>query len=97
MSGNNLIVVGGSCVNSVAADLLTVSAGTCGSGWSAATGLGEGDYVVQTFAQSDGKVATLVAGWSQEDTASAATFLANGADVSTAADSRYVNGAPKSA
>jgi len=93
MSGNNLIVVGGSCVNSVAADLLGVSAGTCGSDWSAATGgLGEGDYVVETFDQSNGKVATLVAGWSTEDTSSAATLLANG-EVSTSVGSRYVNGA----
>jgi len=91
LSGNNLIVVGGSCVNSVAADLL-LGAG-CGDSWTAATGLGEGDYLVETFSQANGKVATLVAGWSQEDTASAATFLANGADVMTDADSRYVNGA----
>lgn len=91
LSGNNLIVVGGSCVNSVASDLL-LGAG-CGDSWTAATGLGEGDYLVETFSQTNGKVATLVAGWSQEDTASAATFLANSADVSTDADSRYVNGA----
>lgn len=75
MSGKNLIVVGGSCVNSAASTLLG-NAG-CGSSWTAATGAGSGDWIIQTFANpwANSKVATLVAGWEQGDTANAATYL----------------------
>jgi hypothetical protein len=77
MSTKNLVVVGGTCVNSVAADLLGVADSTCGSAWTTATGTGAGEYVIQTFANpwSGSKVATLVAGWAQADTANAATYL----------------------
>ena len=90
MAENNLIVVGGSCVNSVAASLLN-GAG-CESSWEAATDAGVGQYVVETFAQDNGKIATLVAGWNAEDTADAATFLTTG-EVSTDAGSKYIDGA----
>ncbi len=76
MSGKNLIVVGGSCVNSAAKSLLGDSA-ECGASWDAATGAGQGEWIIQTFANPWGpnKVATLVAGWETEDTQSAATHL----------------------
>lgn len=77
MASKNLIVVGGSCVNSIAASLLGVSDSTCGSAWTSATGTGAGEYVIQTFDSewASGKVATLVAGWAQSDTANAANYL----------------------
>jgi hypothetical protein len=76
MSGKNLIVVGGSCVNTAASTLLGGSAG-CGASWTAATGAGSGEWIIQTFANpwASSKVATLVAGWEQGDTANAATYL----------------------
>jgi hypothetical protein len=76
MSGKNLIVVGGSCVNTAASTLLGGSAG-CGASWTAATGAGSGEWVIQTLANpwASSKVATLVAGWEQGDTANAATYL----------------------
>jgi len=76
MSGKNLIVVGGSCVNSAASTLLGGSAG-CGASWTAATGAGSGEWIIQTFANpwASSKVATLVGGWEQGDTANAATYL----------------------
>lgn len=76
MSGKNLIVVGGSCVNTAASTLLGGSTG-CGASWTAATGAGSGEWVIQTFANpwASSKVATLVAGWEQGDTANAATYL----------------------
>ncbi|MEK6924777.1 MAG: hypothetical protein AABW71_00890 [Nanoarchaeota archaeon] len=75
MSGKNLIVVGGSCVNSAASTLLS-NAG-CGASWTAATGAGSGEWIIQTFANpwASSKIATLVAGWEQGDTANAATYL----------------------
>lgn len=75
MSSKNLIVVGGSCVNSAASTLLS-NAG-CGASWTAATGAGSGEWIIQTFANpwANSKIATLVAGWEQGDTANAATYL----------------------
>jgi hypothetical protein len=70
----NLIVVGGTCVNGVAAQLLGVTKPTCGTDWTAETDVGAGQYLIQSFSRS-GKVATLVAGWEMADTANAATYL----------------------
>jgi hypothetical protein len=71
-SGKNLVVVGGSCVNTVAADLLGLSSGACGADWETATGVGTGSYLIQTFSRTGGKVATLVAGYTAGDTTNAA-------------------------
>ncbi len=88
MSSKNLIVIGGSCVNTAASTLLGASAG-CGSTWTAATGASSGDWIIQTFANpwSSSKVATLVAGWETSDTANAATYLTT-KDVSTVVGSK---------
>ena len=75
VSGKNLIVVGGSCVNSVAADLLKVSSPTCGADFTTATGVGSGQYLIETFTRTGGKVATLVAGYNAGDTTNAAKAL----------------------
>ncbi|MFA6023269.1 MAG: hypothetical protein WC781_04230 [Candidatus Pacearchaeota archaeon] len=74
-SGKNLIVVGGSCVNTVAATLLGSSAPLCGSDFTAVTGVGTGEFLIQTFSYGTGKVATLVAGYEAADTKNAATAL----------------------
>jgi hypothetical protein len=83
MSSKNLIVVGGSCVNSAASTLLG-NAG-CGASWTAATGAGSGEWIIQTFANpwANSKVATLVAGWEQGDTANAATYLTTQEPITT--------------
>ncbi len=75
MATKNLIVVGGSCVNTAASGLLG-NAG-CGTSWTAATGAGSGEWIIQTLANpwASSKIATLVAGWEQADTANAATYL----------------------
>jgi hypothetical protein len=88
VSSKNLIVVGGSCVNSVAADLLGVSAGTCGDAWEAATGVGSGSFLIETFSRSGGKVATLVAGYNAGDTTNAAQYLTT-QDVDTGVGMKY--------
>ena len=73
-ASTNLIVVGGSCVNKIAAELLGVSSPTCGAAWEQATSVGAGAFLIQSFDRS-GKVATLVAGYNAEDTRNAATAL----------------------
>jgi hypothetical protein len=72
VSTKNLVVVGGSCVNTVAADLLGLTGAACGADWEAKTGVGAGSYLIQTFSRSSGKVATLVAGYNAPDTTNAA-------------------------
>jgi len=78
------IVIGGSCINSVAADLLGGAA--CEAAFTAKTGIKAGEALIRSFDKS-GKVALLVAGYNAEDTTKAATYLtmkglANTANVS---------------
>jgi hypothetical protein len=73
VASKNLIVVGGSCINTVAADLL--GGALCGADFEAKTGVGAGSFLIQTFERTGGKVATLVAGYNAEDTSNAAKYL----------------------
>jgi len=66
----NLIVVGGSCINKVAAKLLGVPEKTCGNDFTTLLGVGEGQFILQEYASpyTAGKVAMLIAGYSAADT-----------------------------
>jgi hypothetical protein len=86
----NLIVVGGSCVNTVAASLLGVAPNTCGADFTAQTGVADGQFLIQTFSRSNGKVATLVAGYNAGDTTNAAKYLTTQTGVDTTAGKKYV-------
>jgi hypothetical protein len=77
VESKNIIVIGGSCINSVAATLLGSTSPLCGADFEAKTGAGTGEFVIQTFAWKTGKVATLVAGYNAGDTTNAATYLRN--------------------
>ncbi|MFH1270973.1 MAG: hypothetical protein ABII03_05040, partial [Nanoarchaeota archaeon] len=84
----NVVVVGGSCVNSLAAELLGSSTPLCGDSWATATNVNAGQYLIQSFTRS-GKVATLVAGYNAGDTTIAATaFTTQTPD--TTAGSKYI-------
>lgn len=74
IAGKNLIVVGGSCVNKVAAELLGSQTPLCGADFEAKAGVGSGQYLIKTFSRN-GNVATLVAGYNAIDTTNAAKFL----------------------
>lgn len=87
-SGKSIIVVGGSCVNTVAAELLGRTERFCGTEWTTATGIGADTFLIQTFTRTGGDVATLVAGWAAQDTANAATALTT-QDVDTTAGKKY--------
>jgi hypothetical protein len=73
----NLIVVGGSCINSAAAAL--VGGAKCGAAWTTATGIGTGQFLIKGYATSTltSGVALLVAGYDAEDTVKATTYLTN--------------------
>jgi len=70
----NLVVVGGSCINKVAAKLLGSDSPLCGADFTAKTNVGAGNYIIDTFASpyTAGKVAMLVAGYEGTDTVAAA-------------------------
>jgi len=78
VSTKNLIVIGGSCVNTVAAQLLGSSAPLCDA---AKTGVSAGQFLVQSFASpySTSKVATLIAGFNAQDTVNAAKYFTTNA------------------
>jgi hypothetical protein len=70
-TSQNLILVGGPCINVAAATLMGSSSPLCG----AASGLSEGEAVVKLFENGD-NVAMLVAGWSAADTRRATKVVA---------------------
>ena len=78
----NLIVIGGSAVNKVSADMLGLTYPTMGGDtkWQDATGVtGEGQAIIKLFASpySADKKAMLVAGWEADDTIAAAKQVIN--------------------
>ncbi len=73
VSTKNLIVIGGSCVNSVAASLL--GGALCGADFETKTSVGAGGFLIETFERTGGKIATLVAGYNAGDTTNAAKYL----------------------
>ena len=81
-TSKNLIVVGGSAVNKVAAELLGVSYPTYGtdSAWATATGVSQNMALIKLFSGklATGKVALLVAGYEAADTQAAAKALIAG-------------------
>ncbi len=92
MSAKNMVVVGGSCVNTLAANLLFGSSTPqCGANWETETGVSAGEFLIQTFDSplSGSKVATLVAGYNAEDTTNAAAYL-TGQTVDTTVGSKYI-------
>ncbi|MCK9569214.1 hypothetical protein M0R72_09775 [Candidatus Pacearchaeota archaeon] len=95
VSSKNLIVVGGSCVNSAAAKLLGAA---CGADFTEKTGVGSGQFLIQSFgdAYSTGKIAVVVAGFEAADTVNAATFLRT-QTVDTTASKKYKGSSATSA
>jgi len=77
VQSKNLVVIGGSCINSVAATL--VGGSFCTDTWTTATDVGTGQFLIQSYANpyATGKIALLVAGYEREDTVNAATYLRN--------------------
>ena len=85
-AGMNLVVVGGSAINSVAAELL--GGAYSEAAFTSATGIAAGQFLIQSFDRS-GKIALLVAGYNKEDTTKAATYLVN-VGVDTTVGKKYI-------
>ena len=75
VSDKNLVIVGGSCINSAAATAL--GGAYCGTAFTDATGVGAGQFLVKGYdgAFTTGKLALVVAGYEAADTVNAATYL----------------------
>jgi hypothetical protein len=75
VQGKNLIIVGGSCINSAAATVL--GGAYCGAAFTSATGVGASQFLIKGFedAYTTGKLALVVAGYDAADTVNAATYL----------------------
>jgi hypothetical protein len=75
VSSKNLIIVGGSCINSAAATL--VGGAYCGADWTDATTVGAGEFLIKGYDTNTltSKLALLVAGYNAADTVNAATYL----------------------
>lgn len=86
-SGMNIVVVGGSAINSVAADLL--GGAYRGEMFTQMTTVGAGEFLIQSFAHG-GKTALLVAGYNAADTSKAVDYLVNNeAKVDTKVGNKY--------
>jgi hypothetical protein len=87
----NLIVVGGSCINTVAAKMLGSETAICGDAWASQTGAGPGKYLIQVAASpvNAEKIAMLVAGYETADTQNAVAKVKEG-DVSTDVGTKLV-------
>jgi hypothetical protein len=82
VSDKNLIVVGGSCVNQVAATILgSPGDPLCGSDFTDVTNAGPSQYILKTVVSpyNEDKIAMLVAGYEKEQTLSAVALVKDGA------------------
>jgi len=75
-AGKNVVIVGGSCVNSAAATVLGVASDRGVPGCYADTGLSAGQFLIKK-GLLNGKTAIVVAGYEADDTVKAAQFLIN--------------------
>lgn len=91
VSGKNLIVVGGSCINAVAAKILGSDSPICTSDFTAKTGVGSGQYIIKSIASpyNAEKTATLVAGYGAADTLNAVNKLLEGTDTTVGTEKIY--------
>jgi len=79
----NLVIVGGSCINSAAATVL--GGAYCGEAFTTATGVANGEFLIKGVqdAFATGKLALVVAGYEAADTAAAVTYLTKKDNVDT--------------
>jgi len=70
VADNNLVIVGGSCINKVAQKLLGVTTPICGTEFTAKTSVKPGEYLIEVFQSpyNVNKVAVWVAGYDKADT-----------------------------
>jgi hypothetical protein len=88
----NLIVVGGSCINQIAAKILSNdTAPICGADFTLKTKVGPTQYIIETVASpyDSTKIAMLVAGYEAADTTNAAARVLQGVDTTVGSSQVY--------
>ena len=80
VSSKNLFVVGGSCINTVAAKILGSTTPLCTTAFTEKTGVSAGQYIIKTVESpyNSDKVAMLVAGYAAADTVNAVAKAVEG-------------------
>ena len=80
VSDRNLVVVGGSCINTAAAKILGSDTPKCGADFTTLTGVDAGKYIIQAVASpyNAEKTAVLIAGYEAAETKLAAAKLKEG-------------------
>jgi len=89
----NVILVGGTCINSATATALDSTIGTCGADWVTVTGVRENQYLIKVIADkfTTGKIALVAAGYNAADTRAAASRLTNDpASIDTTTGNAYI-------
>lgn len=91
VSNKNLVVVGGSCINTVAASVLGVTYPTCGADFTAKTNVDRGKYLIKAVKSpyNTAKTAVLVAGYDAADTKNAAAKLREGINTDVGTSNIY--------
>lgn len=82
----NVMSIGGSCVNSLTAEMFDHAFPTCGDAFESATGVGDGEYIIENFSSefgnqqnvSGGRIVTVIAGYNAADTREAVDFVLTG-------------------
>jgi len=93
VSDKNLIVIGGSCINTVAAKILDSTTPLCEADFTTKTGgVGAGQYIIKTVKSpyNENKIAMLVAGYHAADTISAVNKVLSTEGVTTDADTSQI-------
>jgi hypothetical protein len=87
----NILIVGGSCINSAAAMVLGSENPICGDAFTAATGVGAGQYIIKTVASpyNAAKIAMLVAGYEATDTLNAVAKAKEGVSTDVGTEQIY--------
>jgi hypothetical protein len=81
-SAKNLLVIGGGCINTVAAKILGSTSPICGADFTAKTNISAGQFLIKVVDAAEaggtaGKVAMLVSGYEGADTRKAVTLINN--------------------
>lgn len=91
VSTKNLVVVGGSCINAVAAKILGSETPLCAEDFTEKTGTGVGQYIIKSVVSpyNENKVALLVAGYEAADTVNAVKKAAEGVTTDAGTEQVY--------
>ena len=91
VASKNLFVVGGSCINTVAAKILDSTSPICGADFTTKTEVGVGQYIIKTVESpyNADKIATLVAGYEAAQTILAVKTAMDGVDTEKGSSQVY--------